>query len=393
MSTGAALPGRAGGGRLRTSPPAGVVPRAVERGRRREGVGRGDGAALCRRCVGTRCVGAGAGGGHQAAIGRRRRSRSASSAVGPAAAGQRRPAAAAPRASAAGSASASISPDRRCSAGRCRSRPSAASTRARGCCPTAPASRCRRSSAARRSRSVARIRSIGTGEMVAGRGDRAHRTRHARSCRAAGRPGRRRRRNRWLRSTSSGASTRGRARWLSHAARPWPGMCFSTGSTPPVQQAPVPERGRRRSRCRGRCRSSGCAGRVSVGPRDVGSGHAVASMPDRAQLLGDQPIAQVHGARGAFPARGSASGPAAGAQFRASAAGPCAATRPPSWSIRMGASWPAADAQVGGQACGSAAPALDVAGEQDEAPRAHLGKEALGRIRKAGPAQPKVTAP
>jgi len=30
------------------------------------------------------------------------------------------------------------------------------------------------------------------------------------------------------------ASTTGRVSWLSTAARPWPGMCFRTGSTPPV---------------------------------------------------------------------------------------------------------------------------------------------------------------
>ena len=37
-------------------------------------------------------------------------------------------------------------------------------------------------------------------------------------------------------SSEGAASMRGRARWLSAVARPWPGTCLMTGSTPPARQ-------------------------------------------------------------------------------------------------------------------------------------------------------------
>ena len=41
-------------------------------------------------------------------------------------------------------------------------------------------------------------------------------------------------------SSALPASTRGCSRWLSHSARPWPGRCLMTGSTPPSRK-PVQE--------------------------------------------------------------------------------------------------------------------------------------------------------
>ena len=35
-------------------------------------------------------------------------------------------------------------------------------------------------------------------------------------------------------SSAYGVATTGRSRWLSAVARPWPGMCLMTGTTPPA---------------------------------------------------------------------------------------------------------------------------------------------------------------
>ena len=84
--------------------------------------------------------------------------------------------------------------------------------------------------------------------------------------------------------------------WLSAVARPCPGMCLSTGSTPPVEQpfgdgrADRRDLGRRRRRRRGR-RSPGR-------PRSTGtsaSGRQSTSMPSAAEIVRDQPGAELRG--------------------------------------------------------------------------------------------------
>ena len=54
-------------------------------------------------------------------------------------------------------------------------------------------------------------------------------------------------------SSSRLAATTGSSRWLSARARPWPGMCLTTGRTPPGEQA-LAERAAERGDALGRTR-------------------------------------------------------------------------------------------------------------------------------------------
>ena len=73
--------------------------------------------------------------------------------------------------------------------------------------------------------------------------------RHARSSPKASRPARETARNRVRASSSiAGLDRRGRRRWLSTCARPWPGICLMTGSTPPSSSPAHTARARRATR-------------------------------------------------------------------------------------------------------------------------------------------------
>ena len=143
----------------------------------------------------------------------------------------------------------------------------------------------------------------------------------------------------------------------------------------------------------GRRRSSGCAS-TGVGRR-AAPGRAPArsstSMPDRAQLARDQPVAQVHRPR-PQPRPGSrAHSSSAGAHSRQAGAR-SRATRPPSWSISTGASRPTLS-RSSPVSRRELLRALDVAGEEDEAPgRRPRRRSAAPPAPSAGPPQPKMTA-
>ncbi len=82
-------------------------------------------------------------------------------------------------------------------------------------------------------------------------------------------------------ASSSARSTvdRGRSLWLSTVARPWPGICLSTGNTPPASSPSATAAPSRRSPSRG-SRNSGCAGkRMGLGPATSASGAQLASIP------------------------------------------------------------------------------------------------------------------
>ncbi len=150
------------------------------------------------------------------------------------------------------------------------------------------------------------------------------------------------RRSRWLSSVARSACTTGSLRWLSALARPWPGMCLSTGSTPPSARPSAIARGNaprpspayrhrrgRRSPGRRRCTGTSASGRQST------------LMPSGSRSDGDQP--------GAQSGRGEAQRRIAVVELPhrprpadrpASAAGRAAAPGPPSWSTRTGASAP-----------------------------------------------------
>ena len=201
------------------------------------------------------------------------------------------------------------------------------------------------------------------------------------------------RQNRWLRVRLATACTTGRLRWLSALARPWPGMCLSTGSTPPSSSPSATAAAMRRDLVRRLAVGAVADHAVGAAHRHVGQRQAIDVDAERLEIGRDQPRAE--------PGRPQALSPCRARRARhrprradrpASAAGPRRCTRPPSWSTRTGV--PAMPIAVR-ESCTRRSDlglVLDVPLEQDQAPRTGLAQERalVRRERRAG--QPRMKA-
>ena len=186
-------------------------------------------------------------------------------------------------------------PGRRCSAGPRRSRPRARAP-ARSAKPPSSAFIDRSSVISSPSKPISsRISRTTAGDWVAGRvrvdGRVDHVGRH-RHRQVGERPERRE-----VAPPAPRAAPRPAAasRWLSSAARPCPGMCFITGSTPPASEPLGDGAADRRDLRRDRRRRRGCRITACVsGPARSSTGAQFDVDADGGELGGDQPVAQPH---------------------------------------------------------------------------------------------------
>ena len=144
-------------------------------------------------------------------------------------------------------------------------------------------------------------------------------------------------------SSARGASTTGSSRWLSARARPWPGMCLITGSTPPVEKPSAAARRDRRDAARvGAVGAVADRRRATPATGTSATGAQSTSMPSARSSARDQPRVEPRRlARGIDIALGAARAICAAGGAARQCGGLSRATRPPSWSIRTGASAPA----------------------------------------------------
>ena len=273
----------------------------------------------------------------------------------------------------------------RCNAGRHRNPPRAHAPPVRPACRTAPAWTDRRSSAGRQSRSRRGSRGSSSAEQVAGDASskaREHDMRGHRHRQVGQAPGRRAKsvRRQHLGGFRDRAAGRDGCRAM---ARPCPGMCFTTGSTPPSRRPRATSRADLQPRSPHRCRSSGFSGTdgsASVATSTVGA--QLPSMPTaRSSAAMRRERRRI--ARAASAPAERAPCPAAAA-IRASAARAAAAPdRPPDRRRSARRARPPSRRSpvrrrklVGG---------LHIAGEQDEAPRVGLAKEGAFGWAQIGP--------
>ena len=144
-------------------------------------------------------------------------------------------------------------------------------------------------------------------------------------------------------SSSRVAVTTGRSKWLSAMARPCPGMCLMTGSTPPGHQAFRHRRAQRSHILRRRRIGPIADDAVAAGSRHVEQRGAVGVDADGAQVGGRQPGRRARRSR--RPLQVAAVAPRHRPQPRAApanAGGLSRCTRPPSWSMRTRISSPTA---------------------------------------------------
>ena len=87
-------------------------------------------------------------------------------------------------------------------------------------------------------------------------------------------------------------ATTGSRAWLSAVARPWPGMCLTTGSTPPACSPAATAAAMRGDLVRGIAIGAGTDHRVGAGDRNVGDRQAIHGDAERRQIAGDQPARQ-----------------------------------------------------------------------------------------------------
>ena len=96
-------------------------------------------------------------------------------------------------------------------------------------------------------------------------------------------------------SVARSVSTTGSSPWLSAVARPWPGRCLSTGSTPPAISPSATAARQRRDLARRVAIGAVADHGVGAGNRQVGNRQAIHVDADGSEVGGDQASAEMGG--------------------------------------------------------------------------------------------------